>query len=335
MKDKNLIHFLLATGASILSETPVAGQITVANTAMNYGGAFHQTISNYVSGFPSEHESQSLEALCPSIQTNDFFRFLKADDEAYLTETDGSDIRARGGVFKRVQYKGTTAIDETQQKGLTMRVDHKDLVKNDGVIVPGWENNYAMELMKRLVRADKYRFFTLLDAAAVNAAVTFSAATNPDGLLRAMVTATRTATGRYPTHTVIGNAAWQGRIDAYEAAARVNTGAANHSEYDEAMLARYLRVEKVIIEEGMRQLAKGGAKTDDLGLINYSYSAAASKIVGDPTNAFMAWSPVKGGGRWAVSIQEHDVYTDITVWQESKIVIPQTTGIRKTTVTLA
>lgn len=335
MKDKHLMHFLLATGAGIISETPVLGQITVANSALNYGGSFHQTISNYVSGFPSDDETASLEALCPGLPTNDFFRFLKADDEAFLTETDDSDIRARGGVFKRVQYKGTTAVDETQQKGLTMRVDHKDLVKNDGVIVPGWENAYAMELRKRLVRADKYRFLTLLDAAANNVAITYSAATNPDGLLRAMVQLTRTATGRMPTHCVIGNASWQGRIDAYEAAARANTGSVNHSDYDEAALARYLRVDKVIIEQGMKQLVKGGAKTDDLGLINYSYSASSSKIQGDPTNAFRAWSPVKGGGEWAVSIQDHDVYTDITVWHESKIVIPQTTGIRKTTVTLA
>ena len=335
MKDKHLMHFLLATGASISSETPVSGQITVANAAMNYGGSFHQTISSYVSGFPSDDETASLEALCPGIQTNDFFRFLKADDEAFLTDTDDSDIRARGGVFKRVQYKGTTAVDETQQKGLTMRVDHKDLVKNDGVIVPGWENNYAMELRKRLVRADKYRFFTLLNAAATNVAVTFSATTNPDGLLRAMVQLTRLATGRMPTHCLIGNSSWQGRIDAYEAAARVNVGSVNHSDYDEAALARYLQVEKVIIEQGMMQTVKGGAKVDDLGLVNYSYSAAPSKIVGDPTNAFRAWSPVTGGGEWAVSIQPQNVYTDITVWHESKIVIPQTTGIRKTTVTLA
>ena len=88
----------------------------------------------------------------------------------------------------------------------------------------------------------------------------------------------------------------------------------------------------------MRQLVKGGAKSDDLGLINYSYSASKSLlpgVQGDPTNVFRAWSPVMGGGEWAVSIQPNNVYTDITVWHESKIVIPQTTGIRKTTVTIA
>lgn len=335
MKDNHLMFFLAATGASVISETPVLGQITVANSTMNYAGSFAETITGYLAGLPSDDETASLEAMCPSYRTNDAFRFQKADDEAYLTETDDSDIRARGASFKRIQYKGTQVIDETQQKGLTMRVEHKDLAKDGGVIIPGWENNYAVELRKRLVRSDKYRFIALLDAAANNTAITFSAATNPDGLLRAQVGLTRTKSGRFPSHMLIGNASWEGRIDAYEAAARVNPGSANHADYDEVRLARYLRVRKVLIEEGMKQLVKGGAKTDQLGLINYSYSASDSKIIGDPSNCFRAWSPVKGGGEWAVSIQEYDVYTDITVWHESKIVIPQTTGIEKTTVTLA
>ena len=74
MKDKHLLHFLLATGATISSETPVSGQITAMNTSQNFGGSFHQTISNYVSGFPSDDETASLDALCPALPTNDFFR---------------------------------------------------------------------------------------------------------------------------------------------------------------------------------------------------------------------------------------------------------------------
>jgi len=335
MKDALLIHFLAATGAGIISETPVLGQITVANSAMNYAGSFHETITGYLAGLPSDDEQDSLDAICPALRTNDFFRFPKADEEAYLTETDDSDIRARGASFKRVQVKGTQVVDETQQKGLTMRVDHKDLAKDGAEIIAGWENAYAASLQRRLVRSDKFRALTMLDAAATNAAVTFSAVTNPDGLLRAMVQATRTATGRYPTHCLIGNASNQGRQDAYEAATRANHALAAHANYSLEELARYLGVGKVVLETGMRQAVKGGAKADALGLVNYSYSAEDMKIQGDPSNIFRAFSPVKGGGEWAVSIQEHDVFTDITVWHESKIVIPQTTGIRKTTVTIA
>ena len=329
----HLSKFLALTGATLISDTPVLGQITVANSTQNYAGSLAQDVQGYLAGLPSSDEMTMLEALFPGLQTNDFFQFAKADDEAYLTEADDSDIRAAGASFKRVQYKGTIVTDSTQQKGLTMRVDHKTLPKVNGTIVAGWENRYAAALRNRLVRADKVRGIAVLDAASTNVAVTYSATTNPDGLLRAMVQLTRTATGLYPTHCVIGNASWQARIDAYEAAARVATGVSNHSDYTPEQLARYLMVGRVIIEDGIKQASKGATKTDVLGLVNYSYAANASPIIDDPSNVKRAWSPVTGGGEWAVAIQESAVYTDITVWHESKIFIPITSGIRKTTVT--
>lgn len=332
---KHLGHFLALTGATLVSDTPVLGQITVANSAQNYAGSLAQDVQGYLAGLPSSDESAMLEALFPGMQTNDFFQFAKADDEAYLAEADNSDIRAAGASFKRVQYKGTTVTDATVQKGLTMRVDHKTLPKVNGVVVPGWENRYAAALKNRLIRVDIVRGLAVVDAAATNVAVTFSAATNPDGLLRAMIQAGRLATGMVQTHCVIGNASWQGRIDAYEAAARANTGVANHSDYSPEDLARYLGVKKVIIADGIKQTVKAGTKADVLALVNYSYNAEESPLMDDPSNIKRAWSPVTGGGEWAVSIQESAVYTDITVWHESKIFAPITTGIRKTTVTIA
>ncbi len=332
---KHLPQFLALTGATLISDTPVLGQITVCNAAQNYAGSLAQDVQGYLAGLPSSEESIRLEELFPGMQTNDFFQFAKADDEAYLTEADDSDIRAIGASFKRVQYRGTTVIDGTQQKGLTMRVDHKTLPKVNGVIVPGWENRYAASLKNRLIRADKVRGLALVDAAATNAAVTFSAATNPDGLLRAQTQLSRVAIGDLArVQLVIGNASWQGRIDAYEAAARANTGVANHSDYSLEDLARYLMVNKVILEDGIKQTAKGAAKVDSLGLVNYSYAVTDSPIMEDPSNVKRAWSPVTGGGEWAVAIQEQAVYTDITVWHESKLFIPMSTGIRKTTVTV-
>lgn len=334
MKDKHLNHFLLLTGATLVADAPTLGHITVANSAQNYAGSLAQDVQGYLAGLPSTDESAMLEALFPGMQTNDFFQFAKADDEAYFTEADDSDIRAIGANFKRVQYRGTTVTDSTVQKGLTMRVDHKSLPKVNGQIVPGWENRYAAALRARLIRADIYRGLAVIDAAATNVAITYSAATNPDGLLRAMVQLGRTATGMLQTHVVCGNASWQGRMDAYEAAARVNTGVANHSDYTPEDLARYLGVGRVIIQDGVKMTTKGGTKADMLGLVNYSYSANPSPIIDDPSNVKRAFSPVTGGGEWAVAIQENTVFTDITVWHESKIFIPISTGIRKTTVTL-
>jgi hypothetical protein len=216
-----------------------------------------------------------------------------------------------------------------------MRVDHKTLPKVGSTVVAGWENRYAAALRNRLIRADKVRGLLVLDAASTNVAVTFSAATNPDGLLRAMVQLSRLANGDMPSHCVIGNASWQGRVDAYEAAARVNVGAVNHADYSVEDLARYLMVGKVIVEDGIKQTAKGAAKVDSLGLVNYCYAGNDSPIIDDPSNIKRAWSPVTGGGEWAVAIQEGAVYTDITVWHESVFFTQFTAGIRKTTVTIA
>lgn len=333
---KHLNAYLALTGATIAGNSPELGQITVANSAQNYAGSLAQDVQGYLAGLPSSDESLMLERLFPGMQTNDFFQFAKADDEAYLTEGDDSDIRAIGAAFKRVQYRGTTVTDSTQQKGLTMRVDHKTLPKVNGAIVPGWENRYAAALRNRLIRADIARGLALVDAAATNVAITFSAATNPDGLLRAMVQLTRLAIGDLAqVKVVMGNASWQGRIDAYEAAARANTGVANHADYSPEDLARYLMVKEVILQDGIKQAKKGAAKTDMLGLINYSYAVTDSPVIDDPSNIKRAWSPVTGGGEWAVAIQEHAVFTDITVWHESKIFAPMTAGIRKTTVTIA
>jgi hypothetical protein len=333
MKNHNMILALL--GATSMSLVPEMGAITVANSAQNYAGSLAQDVQGYLAGVPSTDDMNLLEVLFPGIQTNDFFQFAKEDDEAFLTEADDSDIRGVGASFKRVAYRGTNVAATTVQKGLTMRVDHKTLPKVNGVVVPGWENRYAAALRNRLVRVDIVRGIAVVHAASTDAAVTFSGATNPDGLLRTMVQAGRTASGLLPTHVVFGNLAWQGRLDSYENATRVNHAMANHAGYSMEALARYLGVQKVVLCDGVKQTAKGGTKADMLAGFCYGYSALASPIMEDPSNIKRAWSPVTGGGEWAVAIQESSVYTDITVWHESLIFAPITTGIRRVTVTNA
>lgn len=324
---------LALTGATSVATMPELGCITVANSTQNYAGSLAQDVQGYLAGMPTTDEEARLNLLFPGLQTNDFFQFAKSDDEAFLTEADDSDIRGVGAAFKRVEYRGTNVTAATVQKGLTMRVDHKTLPKVNGAVIPGWENRYAAALKARLIRADIVRGIAVVHAASTDLAVTFSSTTNPDGLLRAMVQTGRTALGLIQTHVVIGNSAWQSRQDSYENAARVNHSMSNHASYSLEDLARYLGVQKVVIEDGMKQTVKGAAKADRLALLAYSYSALDSPIMDDPSNIKRAWSPVTGGGEWAVAIQEQAVYTDITVWHESLIFAPITTGVRRVTIT--
>ena len=327
---KHLASFLALTGATSIGLTPELGQITVANAAQNYAGSLAQDVQGYLAGLPAGDEQIAIDALFPGLQVNDFFQFAKADDEAFSTEADDSDIRGIGAAFKRVEYKGTTVTAATVQKGLTMRVDHKTLPKVNGVIVAGWENRSADALRNRLCRVDRVRGLSVLDAAATSGGTkTFSAATNPDGFLRAMAQLSRVANGAMPTHVVLGNAGQQLRMDSYEDGTRVNHAMANHADYSMEELARYLNVGKVVLEDGVKQTAKGATKTDVMGLLAYAYMANDSVLQMDPSNIRRAWSPVTGGGEWAVAVQESAVYTDITVWHESLFFSAFTAGIRK------
>lgn len=332
---KHLPLFLTLSGATSASLLPVLGEITAINSGMNYAGSLASDVQGYLAGLPATEEEQLLDMLFPSLETNDFFQFPKMDDEFFLTEADDSDIRAIGASFKKVQFRGTVVTDATQQKGLTMCVDHKTLRKVNGKIVPGWENDYAAALKARLIRAEIVRGIALIDAAATNANVVWSAAGNPDGDLRSAAQATRTATGLMPTHLVLGNAAQQLRQDSYEAAARANHAMANHANYSMEELARYVGVKKVIVEDGIKQLKKGAAKVDRLGLAAYTYSATDSPLIGDPSNIKRAVSQTPFDGRWAVAIKPGTVSTDITVFHESKIFVPITSGIIKRTAAAA
>lgn len=322
--------YLALTGATSASLLPELGQITVANSALNYAGSLAQDVQGYLAGLPSSDEQLMLDALFPGIQVNYRFQFAKADDEAFLAEADDSDIRASGASFKRVQYRGTTVDSSTIQKGLTMRVDHRDLPRVNGDIVAGWENRYADALRNRLMRVDRIRGIAVVEAAATSGGTkTFDGTTNPDGNLREMVQLTRLANGTLPSHCVMGNAAQQLRQDAYEAAARVNHAMANHAAYTMEQLAGYLGVRKVVVDDGIKQTAKGGTKSNAMGSVAYSYMSNESAIIDDGSNIRRAWSPVTGGGEWGVAIQEAAVYTDITVWHESVFFSAFTAGIRK------
>ncbi len=331
---RHLPLFLTLSGATSASLSPIVGGITVANaSSLNYAGALASDVQGYIAGLPATDEEKLLDLLAPPIEANDMFQFAKADDEFFLTEADDSDIRAIGASFKKIQNRGSVVTDSTQQKGLTMVVDHKQLPKVNGKITAGWENAYAESLKQRLIRSEIIRTISLLDAGAATAAKVWGATANPDGDIREMVQATRIGTGQSGLATVVmGNAAQQLRQDSYEAAARANHAMANHANYSMEELARYAGSKKIIVEDGIRQVKKGATKIDRTGLAVYSYIAEAGVTLMDPSNIKRVWSQTPFNGRWAVIIKPGAVSTEITVFHESKIIAPIISGIIKRTV---
>ena len=322
------------TGATTLELAPQAfGDIVAVNAASAFASSLAQDISGYLAGLPSTDESDLLDLIAPPVMTADFFQFTKADDLAYLTEADDSDIRAVGANFKRIQFSGTTVTDGTVQKGLTQRVDHRTIPMINGSWVAGWENNVAAGLKNRLIRAEKVRALSVIDAAANNTNVNWTttpATANPDGDIRKAAERTRLATGLTATNLMIGSTAQQTRQDAYEAGARTNQ--ANHGDYTPQQIANYAQCRTGFIETGIKQSKKGATKVVTLGNVAYVYNAEKSPMVQDPSNIKRCWSPTLNGGMWMVFVQENAAWTDITVFHQSKVIIPISVGIEKLTI---
>ena len=126
----------------------------------------------------------------------------------------------------------------TFNRGLTVSIDHDecDDLEAEVALTVG-------RLQQRLRRNSLRRGLALLDASdvAVGAKV-WSGSTNPDGDLRAMGIASANVTGIFPNVYAIAEAAWHLRLDAYEAAARVNQ---NRASQTPALLAQYLGADVV------------------------------------------------------------------------------------------
>jgi hypothetical protein len=330
------------TGADTANRSPSKpGEITIANSVSpgttNYEASLAGEVSDYLAGITAKPLQEKLDTIFPPVQTNDFFLFARADDEYFLTETKDEDIRALGGAFKRVQFRGTQHNGETLHKGLTMRLDNKMIPKgSNGKPRDGWQMGFAAHLMNRLIRAEMVRGFVMLSAAATNTAKVWDEASNPDADLRAQAKESRLASGLRPTHLLIGAGAQDLRQDAFEDAARTNQILATRATMTAAQIAEYCRVDHCFIEDEVKQEKKGGAKSNILDLESISYCAEPSPVIGDPSNVKRAWSASANDRMWEVVVNVDDAGThDITVYHSSVIFIPISTGIIKRTVSAA
>jgi hypothetical protein len=325
MKEK----FLALNDAPILLDAGVgqnpAGIICAANEARFTSTHYSEPLTAYTVGWRDpENIDAFLDEMFPAVPVGRRFEFKQGDnDEAFLSESD--DIRQIGSAFKRVEYKGSSVNQKTHNKGLTIRVDHDDEIGD------GWRESYVQLLMQRLLRNDLRRGIALIDAASTNVAAVWNAASNPDGTARTALKAGADASGIRPNIALFGEAAWDLRLDAYEAQDTPYAGRAA-SMTKEQLATKYM-VDKVEVLKARYQ-SGAAAKSSILGLAVYYYFALKGVSKDDPTNVKRFTSPARGG-RFGVYVVEHEKFTDISVEHYSNTVITSTRGIRKNTVAAA
>lgn len=321
MSKKSVNNILPLLAADLGSGRNPVGEICAANEARFTATNFSEPLTAYAQGFRDpESLDDILQRLAPEVPVGRRFEFKKlSGDDSFLSETD--DERAIGSSFKRVEFTGTSANEKTINKGLTVRVDHDDEVGSD------WRERYTAMLIQRLLRNDLRRLFTILDANDTNANKTWNSSANPDKDVRDALKAASDIVGIRPNVVVFGEAAFDLRLDVYEAQNTPYAGrAAGMSPAD--MAAKYM-VDLVEVLKA-RYTSAAATKTAVLGSSVFAYQATQGASKDDPSNIKRFITPTDAG-RFRVYVEEHAKFTDISVEHYSNIVATATTGIRRLT----
>jgi len=305
----------------------VPGQLYLANEARFNSAFFSEPLTAYATGWKDPNNLEALlDFVAPPVQVGRRFEFKRADNaEAFYSDTD--DLRAPGGEFKRIEYKGTSVQDKTFNKGLTMRID-LDLVGE----LPNWAEVYTTRLLQRLIRNELRRAFTEVLGVATNTAKTWdsTAGKDPDqDVLTEMLTASDDS-GVRPNRIVYSDVAWNKRLIAHRAQASAGGYASAGLTPDE--LAGFLGVQGIRVSRERYQ-SSASAKSKIVPDNVFMFYANDALSIDDPSTAKRFWTPVEGGGKYRVYQQQMSAkMVDLTVEHYSKVLATATVGLRKLTI---
>ena len=316
---------------SLGNETPLIadssdlrpGAIALANEARFTAVNFSEPLTQYAVGWgDSENLQSTLDWISPRVPVGRRFEWKKADNsEAFLSETD--DERAIGSAFKRVEYKGTSQLGKTRNRGLTIRLDRDE----DGAIV-NEERSVAL-LRQRMLRNEVRRAITALLALATNTAKTWNSSATPDDDMIAAVAAAQLDSGVFPNRGIIGLAAWNLRRTSYSA--QNNAGANAGLSLSASAVAGLIGLDDLRVSRELFQLT-ATAKSRLMTSSFIAFNAQAMLGKDDPSNMKRFVTPV-GDGDFRVYRQEvGPKFIDITIEAYSDIVGTSTVGAQKLTI---
>jgi hypothetical protein len=308
--------------------SPAPGVMCLANEARFTASFASEPLTSFATSWRDTNDIEgTLDFLFPPVQAPRRFEFKKAENsEAFLSETD--DVRAIGADFKHVEYKGTSALEKTLNKGLTIRVDMDQVAG-----MPNWREIYTARLLQRLLRNELRRAVTLASNNATNTAKTWdtTAGKDPDqDVLNELVLAVDDS-GVRPNRILYGDTAWTKRLLAHRA--QTSAGGYGSAGMRPQEVAGWFGVERVHVSRERYQTtptAKGKVMPDIVLL----FFTEDNVTPDDPSNTKRFWTPVDGGGKYRVYEQPvSSKLVDLTVEHYSNCVVTSTVGMRKLTIT--
>jgi hypothetical protein len=305
----------------------VPGSLYLANEARFTSQFYSEPLTNYTVGWKDTNNIEAtLDFVMPPVQVARRFEYKAATNaEAFLSETD--DLRAIGADFKRVDYKGTTALEKTLNKGLTIRIDLDSVSQ-----LPSWREMYTARLLQRLLRNELRRAVTAVTAAATNTAKTWdtTAGKDPDNDVLSDITTANDSSGVRPNRVLYGVGAWNKRILSHRAQTSAGGYASASMTPDE--VAKWLGIQGVYVSQERYQSA-AATKSKVVSDIVLSFYAENDMMPDDPSNTKRFWTPVEGGGKYRVYEQPiSSKLIDLTVEHYSNCVVTSSTGLRTLTI---
>jgi len=304
------------------------GQICLANEARFTAAFASEPLTAYATGWTDTNNiEKTLDFLFPPVQVARRFEFKKADNtEAFLSETD--DLRAIGADFKHVEYRGSTTLEKTINKGLTVRVDLDQVAG-----MPNWRELYTARLLQRLLRSELRRALSSMQTAATNTAKTWdnSAGKDPDYDVVTEISTATDASGVRPNRIIYGDGAWTKRLLSHRA--QSSAGGYGSAALNLAELASWFGIDRVLVSRERYQ-SSASAKSKALTDMVILFFAEDGVTPDDPSNTKRFWTPVEGGGS-KYRVYEQPVsskLTDLTVEHYSNCVVTSSTGLRTLTI---
>ena len=331
MKNRSLIFPLIALG----NDAPIAvdagglpGIIALANESRLVAANYSESLTQFSVGYRDpENLMAAVDYMAPPVAVGRRFEWKKADNTRdFLTETD--DERAIGAGFKRVEYSGTTQLGKTTNRGLMYILDTDE----DGGATS--EESIVAMLQQRIYRNKYRRAITAMLALSAGDAAIFSAATQPDEILRAALAATQEDSGVYANRGLMGLAPWNLRKAAYAGSDKAGAFVGlkmTPAEVAADLMMDELRIDKSIYQSGVVTKAR------NVPSVFLGFTARDGLTKDDPSNLKQFYTPV-GGGRFRVYRKvtgPADKFVEIVVEHYESITGTSTVGVTRQNIAAA
>lgn len=289
---------------------------------------FSEPLTAFAVGWKDPNNiKDTLAFLAPDVPVGRRFEFAKGvNSDSFLSETV-DDIRSIGAAFKRVEFSSSKVNEKCYNKGLTIRVDLDNVVGQ-----PMWKEIYTERLMQRLFRNELRRAVALVDAASTNTAVTWNggASQDPDMDLQTRLIAGNDLLGLYLNRVLYGHGSWNKR----QLTLRAQNTPAGYSSatLTPDAVAALLQLDGVKVSKE-RYATSLTAKSKVVGDLVYAFYGQDGVTTEDPSSLKRFVSNTDSGGLVRVFEQQISAKLyDITVEHYSNIVVTDTLGIQKLTV---